>query len=386
MTPTTPLPHPPTHPHARTAPGTRRLRPCARHISTCLGLMLSAASCLAQTLLPPLPSTVTGTLTLNMKANAHYDNQYFFDRSTDGRVLDRQLLAQTSTSYESGGAIVATSFHQAASNATVSPTSIKLYSQSIANAQTWTGGGPYSSFATAANQASASTPFIVQGGGVPGSAGTLVATLFVSGSVTVDPYFSNSANLARQYGRAYMYFWASGLNASGCTYYVDAGCLDITRGYPADTINSNNALRPWTLNIPFTFGNLSSFDLQMWTFADSFVIAGVHGDLRQHRSESDFAHTLNWGGIQAVLDDQGRPVTGWGISTLPGLDLTVAAIPEPGTWARWLTGLAGLVAVVRIAQRRGGAGQNGGDVQEACHPHKPCCVRSGATSLINATA
>jgi hypothetical protein len=151
-----------------------------------------------------------------------------------------------------------------------------------------------------------------------------------------------------------MYFWATGLNASGCSYYTDAGCLDIYRGYPADTINSNSAVRPWTLNIPIVYGQLNSFTLQMWTFADSSVTAGVQGDYRQHISESDFAHTMNWGGIQAMLDDQGQPVTGWGISTLPGLDLTVAVVPEPGSWALMLGGLFVLVWLNGRGERQGG--------------------------------
>lgn len=281
-----------------------------------------------------------------MRANAYYDNQYFSDRSSDGRVLDKNLLAQTVTSYEFGGAIVATSFHQATSQATVSPTSLKLYSKSVAEAWTASPSSPsYSSFATSAIQASATTPFMMHswvGGPASGSAGMMQADLLVSGSVTVDPYFNNPANHANQSGRAYMYFWASGLNASGCTYYTDAGCLDVTRNYPADTLNSNNALRTWTLNIPFHYDQLSSFNLTMWTFADSSVTAGLHGDSRHHQSESDFAHTLRWGGIQAVLDDQGRPVTGWGISTLPGVDLTAAVVPEPGSWALMLGGLLAL--------------------------------------------
>jgi PEP-CTERM motif len=307
----------------------------------CLSLALWGAQSLAQANLPSLPNTVTGTLTLDMSANAYHDNQYFSDTSSDGRVLARQLLAQDSAPYvDLAGATVASSFQRATSRGSVDQTSIKLYSKSEANSQTT--GPTYSAFANATARAYVNTPFVVQGG-TPGSSGTLVATLLVSGSVTVDPGFWNPANFAQSGGQAYVYFWATGLNASGCTYYVDAGCLDIERNYyQGDIINSNNALRSWTLNIPITFDNLSSFYMQMWTLADSSVTAGLHGDSRQHQSESDFENTLRWGGIQAVLDDQGRPVTGWGISSLPGVDLTVAAVPEPGTWAMMLGGLLAL--------------------------------------------
>lgn len=316
----------------------------------CLGLGLWGTQSLAQVNLPPLPNTVTGTLTLDMSANAYHDNQYFSDTSNDGRVLSRQLLAQDSTIYaDPAGATVASSFQQATSRASVDQTSIKLYSKSQADSQTT--GPTYSAFATATALGYANTPFVVRGGGTPGSSGTLVATLQVSGSVTVDPGYWNPANFAQAGGQAYVYFWATGLNASGCTYHVTAGCLDIERNYyQGDIINSNNALRNWTLNIPFTFDNLSSFYLQMWTLADSYVTAGLHGDSRQHQSESDFAHTLRWGGIQAVLDDQGRPVTGWGISSLPGVDLIAAVVPEPGSWALMLGGLLAMAWIKRPRQ------------------------------------
>jgi len=313
-----------------------------RRVLICLGLVLSGAPGMAQILLPPLPNPANGRLLLDLAANAYHDNRYFDDQSDGTWPLSHQLLAQDFTTYtDAGGASIASSTQRATAEGSVSPTTLRLYSKSQAEAQT--SSPAYSAFATATARASAQTPFIVQGGGTPGSSGTLVATLLVSGSVTVDPGFWNPANFAQAGGQAYVYFWATGLNASGCTYYVDAGCLDIERNYyQGDIINSNNALRSWTLNIPFTFDNLSSFYLQMWTLADSYVTAGLHGDSRQHESESDFAHTLRWGGIQAVLDDQGRAVTGWGISSLPGVDLRVTAVPEPGSWALMLGGLLAL--------------------------------------------
>jgi hypothetical protein len=321
----------------------------ARHTVACLGLVLFSATGLAQVNLPPLPGTANGRLQLDLAANAYHDSQSFSDQSDGRRMLSGQLLAQDSTTYQDGsGATIASSYQRAAAEGRVSPTSIHLYSQSLATAQT--SSPTYSAFATATALATVQTPFLVQGGAAPGSAGTLVATLKVSGSVTVDPGFWNPANFAQSGGQAYVYFWATGLNASGCGYYVDAGCLDIERNYfQGDIINSNNALRSWTLHIPFTFDSLSSFSLQMWTLADSYVTAGLHGDARQHQSESDFAHTLRWGGIQAVLDAQGRPVNGWGISSLAGVDLTLAAVPEPGTWLLMLCG----VLAIGCAARRG---------------------------------
>lgn len=334
----------------------------------CLGVTLCATQTLAQANLPPLPGTVTGALNLNMSANAYHDNQYFSDMSSDGRVLARQLLAQDSTTYvDPVGTTVASSFQQATSRASVDHTSIKLYSKS--QADSWTSSPAYSAFATAASQAYALTPFMVQGGGASGSAGTLVATLLVTGSVTVGgPGFYNFANFSESRGQAYMYFWATGLNASGCTYHTTAGCLDVKRDYTGDTINSNNPVQSWTVNIPFTFDNVSTFSLQMWTSADSFVTAPLHGGAVSQQSESDFENTLRWGGIQAVLDDQGRPVSGWGIRSLPGVDLTVAVVPEPGTWAMMLGGLLAVGWIRRSRHAR---------LQAAMCSRAPAMISSG---------
>lgn len=312
-----------------------------------LSLALAGTQSLAQANLPSLPNTATGTLTLNLAANAYYDNQYFSQTINGAFSLTHDLSAETITSHPAGAY---GSQHRAWARGEVSPTAVGVYSRAYAYAQN---SGPpyaasYSSFATASAQAYTQTPFLIQGGAPAGTQGTLQATLFVSGSVTVgsgpgsafyDPNTFTGAN-----GKASMYFWATGLNATGCTYYVDAGCLDIRRDYSGDTVNSNNAVRAWTLNIPFTFGDLSSFSLQMWTFADTAVTAGLNGGWIQYFAESDFENTLRWGGIQGVLDAQGQPVTGWGISSLPGVDLTVAAVPEPGTWAMMLLGIGALAA------------------------------------------
>jgi hypothetical protein len=336
--------------HARKAAGLSPLM-VLRSVA-CLSLALWGAQSLAQVNLPSLPNTVTGTLNLDMSASAYRDGRSFSDTSSDGRVLSGHLVAMEDTRYEfPPGSLLAVSSQRADASATVSPTSISLYSLSAASARTYPTSPAYSASAFARAQAFARTPFLVQGGGTPGSSGTLVATLLVSGSVSVrDPGFNNPINQSSSSGQASMYFWATGLNASGCSYYTDAGCLDIRRDSTGDTLNSNNAVRAWTLNIPFTFDSVGSFYLQMWTYAEASVTAPRDGGEFGQLSESDFANTLRWGGIQSVLDDQGMPVSGWGISSLPGVDLTVAAVPEPGNWAMMLGGLLALGWLKRSRQ------------------------------------
>jgi hypothetical protein len=296
-------------------------------------------------LLPMLPSLAqTGTTQLGLGANAYYDNQYF-DQTGDGTVpLAHALFAETITV---GPAGAYDSQQQAWARGSVSPTVLSLYSRAYAYSNT--AGTPYSAFATAYARAYAQTPFTVQGGAPNGTRGMLQATLFVSGSVTVGDgpgsAFYDPVSFSERRGEAHMYFWATGLDATGCSYYVTAGCLQIRRDYSGDAVDSNDAIRPWTLNIPFTFGDPSSFYLQLWTYANTLVTAGLNGGFQQYFAESAFEHTLRWGGIQAVLDAQGQPVSGWTITSLPGLDLSVPAIPEPKSWGLFAAGLMVLGAL-----------------------------------------
>ena len=290
--------------------------------------------------------TPSGRFQLELGAHAYHDNRAFSGYNTKGLPIADSIQAQDITGDTVSG--MYGSVQQARARGAIDPTRISLYSWARSYAQS---SSPlYSAFANASARAIVQTPFLIQGGGTPGSQGTLVATLHVSGSVTVDPGFYDFVSRAEARGQASMYFWATGLNASGCTYYVDAGCLDIERDYNGDRINSNNALRSWTLHIPFSFDHWSSFYLQMWTMADTFVTANGTGGWLQHHAESDFGHTLRWGGISAVLDAQGQPVSGWSVASLPGVDLTVAAVPEPAEWLMLLIG--GLFLVWRRQPRR----------------------------------
>lgn len=316
-----------------------------RHLWFGLGLLLPIAPAMAQTL--------TGQTSLSLRANAYYDSQSV-DLSGDGTSTLSQALSAEDITSGPGGAYG--SLQQAWARGEVTPTSIGVYSRAYAYSQNdTTAAATYSASATAAARAIVNTPFLIQGGAPAGSQGTLQATLFVSGSVTVGggpgSAFYDPRTFTQRDGQAAMYFWATGLNASGCTYYVDAGCLDIRRDYTGDLVNSNNALRPWTLNIPFNFASPSSFRLQMWSTAETSVTVGLDGGFLQYFAESDFEHTLRWGGITAVLDAQGQPVSGWTITSLPGLDLTLAAVPEPQPWMLLSIGLLTLGAV-KSARRR----------------------------------
>jgi hypothetical protein len=316
------------------------------HKTLCPNSLLAAAL-MAALLTPALAAAQapTGRTMLDMSANAYHDSQYFSKASDTGQVISASLHASDITGDPVNN--LYGSKQDAQASGSVDATAIKLYSRSYAYAQNTF--GYYSAAATASAQGSVTTPFKINSAGTasaPGALGTLVAQLQVSGDVQVDPGFHGGPGFPNADGRAFMYFWATGLNASGCTYYVDAGCLDITRDHTGTHTNSNNALRTWTLHIPFNFDNWSSFNLQMWTSARSSVIAASGGGWLQHQSFSDFAHTLRWGGIAEVLDANGQALSGWSIESLPGLDLRVAAVPEPPNALLWLAA-ALLVLVFR---------------------------------------
>jgi hypothetical protein len=315
-----------------------------RHKALCPSPLLAATLMAALlTAVPAAAQAPAGRTMLDMSANAYHDSQYFSQASGTGQAIVASLHAIDITGDPVSN--LYGSKQEATASGSVDATAIKLYSRSYAYAQNTF--GYYSAAATASAQSSVTTPFKISSAGTtspPGALGTLVAQLQVSGDVQVDPGFHGGPGFPSAEGRASMYFWATGLNASGCTYYVDAGCLDITRDHTGTHTNSNNALRTWTLHIPFNFDNWSSFNLQMWTGARSSVIAASGGGWLHHQSFSDFAHTLRWGGISEVLDAQGQALSGWSIESLPGLDLRVAAVPEPPNALLWLTAVLLFVA------------------------------------------
>jgi hypothetical protein len=271
--------------------------------------------------------------TLSLRANAYHDNQRF-DSSGQPFVM-HDLAAHESTLDTPAGFYA--SEQSAEASGTVTATSISLYSRSY----TWARSSAplYSAFADSAARASVTTPFLITGGGTAGTKGTLVAHLQVDGKVEVGQPLYDPVTSADAHGKAEMYFWATGLNATGCTTYADAGCWTINRDFSGDHVNTNNPNHTWELRIPFTFGTWSQFSLQMWATSLSRVTANGTGGWIEHYAMTDYAHTLKWDGIVSVLGANGQAVTGWSVESAPGVDLLASAVPEPGTWMLWSGGL-----------------------------------------------
>lgn len=291
-----------------------------------LGLLLAAAAQAAT----PAPPVLT---TLSLRANAYHDNKRF---DSSGQPFAAHDLFATDTTLDTPAGFYASEQRAEASGA-VTATTISLYSRSY----TWARSSAplYSAFADSSAQASVTTPFLITGGAAAGTKGTLVAHLQVDGKVEVGQPLYDPVTSADAHGKAEMYFWATGLNATGCSYYTDAGCWALTRDHTGDHVDTNHPNRTWELRIPFTFGTWSQFNLQMWATSLSRVTANGTGGWIEHYAMTDYAHTLKWDGIVSVLGANGQAVTGWSVESAPGVDLLAAAVPEPGTWMLWSGGL-----------------------------------------------
>lgn len=293
--------------------------------------------------LPAVPvaaQTPTVQTQLSLTASAYHDTQTFSENGVPGTPLAARLRAAdiTGAPDNSYG-----SKQFARAKGRVTATTMKLSSWGRASA--WTQAGYYSAGAYATANAYSNVPFRMIDPALTGTQGTLVVPLHLTGGVILDTGFYDPATGASADGRAYMMLWASGLGNVDCGSNGANQCLDISSNASGTHVIGNGANTTMTLNIPFTWGDWGSASLQMWTFVNLGVVASGGGGFLDHHGESDFSHTLRWGGVSAVLDANGQAVNHWTIESAPGVNLAVAAVPEPGTWAMlaggllWLGGL-----------------------------------------------
>lgn len=99
--------------------------------------------------------------------------------------------------------------------------------------------------------------------------------------------------------------------------------------------------------IPFTFGQEFGIDM---SFSATLQSEGNYFGTRG-TAEVDGYHSLYWGGISQVLDQNGHALT-FSISSNSGIDYSrsLAPVPEPETWAMLLAGLS-LVGLARLKPR-----------------------------------
>lgn len=242
------------------------------------------------------------------------------------------------------------SFESAQAHGAVSGTWISLYARAQADATS--DSVPYGALSRATANASVNMPFRVPAPvpSLSGTAGTMVATLLVSGALNLAPGFYDPVSQALVANQAHVYFWASGLGAPTCGFLGSNGCLDITSDYRGTVTTGSGANGVWTMNLPFRYDEWSNYILQLWLQGKASSTATLLSGFVNSHAEADYAHTLAWGGITAVLDAAGQPVSGWTVESLPGVDLRFAAVvPEPGSWPLMAGGL--LIVVWRVRRR-----------------------------------
>jgi hypothetical protein len=172
--------------------------------------------------------------------------------------------------------------------------------------------------------------------GVPaGTLGTMIGSMTVSGAVG-----SSAASYP---------FTTSGASASvhvnsisPISYSVAAyGDRPSTGGIPAVI----------TFELPVKF-NDPNFTLLVAQLQTSVTTAALNqfGVTWVAAGNVDFFNSMEWAGIDSVLDAQGNPVTGWSVSSASGFDYShsyAAQVPEPSNLAMMTVGLAFLVGLGR---------------------------------------
>lgn len=276
-----------------------------------------------------------GQATLDLFVNAYHDQQSF-SQTIPGALLQKSLQAEDHTVSPPGSSSVYSSDHYATAFGSVAATQISVYSSARHAASI--NQGTYGVGGLASAYASVTVPFLIPppNSSLIGTMGSMVVPLIVTGDVTLDTGFYNPVTFANTDGRAWVGFNATGLSTNpDCT--VAQQCRDVSSNFQGTVVKGNGVAGTWIVSIPFQFGAWSSYSLSATTYAKVGGNAGW-GQSVDHEGISDFSHTLRWGGISAVLDAQGNPVTGWTVQSLPGVDLTTP-VPELGTWGLMLAGL-----------------------------------------------
>jgi hypothetical protein len=111
----------------------------------------------------------------------------------------------------------------------------------------------------------------------------------------------------------------------------------------------------YAMNISAPFGHTLSMSLNGETWGSVLGVASRGGDVLAG-GQADLGHTIAWGGITNLRDENGQAISGFtAISASSGYDYVNAfpsAVPIPA--AAWLfgSGLLGLVGVARRSTAR----------------------------------
>jgi hypothetical protein len=232
------------------------------------------------------------------------------------------------------------------------PTRLWLSTSAALEAQAERGLGSYGGGVNGWGRASASVPFRIDAAGLAGQAGTIQVPLLLSGVDFVDAGI-NSVFPGVLRTSAYSLLSVSGDVANptpGCT----AGFQQChTLSHDGSLVESGAPLASVIVSFPFTFGQWTSFNMQLESgVASSGTAINSSPQSPGLATVSGMAyaeHEVQWGGIQSVWTG-GAAVGGWTVTSIPGVNL--APVPEPGS-----AGLlaAGSLVLAWLGRRRLGS-------------------------------
>jgi hypothetical protein len=201
----------------------------------------------------------------------------------------------------------------------------------------------------------------------PGSRGTMTFSLYFDGGLSGGGHYESDlppSNGGGGYDFNANWSTTFGLQNPGGPVWDNVGgsAGGTYRGNqdPSSVVSTSTGLGAgWhSFTIDFAFGY--PLELQWQSRVAAVVHATSTGNethlIASSNALADFSHTFAWGGIQLVLDANGKPVSGFTALNDTGFDYALGvlrgggvSVPEPGTFALMLASLFGMAA---CAQRR----------------------------------
>lgn len=171
--------------------------------------------------------------------------------------------------------------------------------------------------------------------------GTMIGRLAFSGGVSASAS-SNIQSFAYGYAQAQA-------DVVGASAKVFDKSSDALGSVYIDPTNPNYLL----FSLPIKFGAIefTSLYVRLWTSVTSSALTNHWAE-----SSADFFSSLEWDGIESVMDSSGKTLTGWQVSSASGFDYTRSyaaqlpqggSVPEPASMALIAFGLIGLAATRR---------------------------------------
>jgi hypothetical protein len=136
---------------------------------------------------------------------------------------------------------------------------------------------------------------------------------------------------------SYLGLWGTAFGDAHGTQ--DSAILESSAGYDINSIQNLGSENQASASIPVTItvqtGLFFPLGATMQVIAVSSTSSdGTNPQNANSQVTADYAHTLAWGGIDSVTDDNGNPVTGWSVTSDSGFDYSKPYnVPEPASFA-----------------------------------------------------